>query len=83
MERTVAKRSARFADGMLFAPEAHEGFLHDVLRVRERADKLAREKHEPGSGFRETEFPIFISGDILHDLLRVFHIETPLLGIFV
>ena len=68
---------------MLFAPEPDECFLDDVLRVRNGADELAREEDEAGSGFGETGFPIFISGDILHDLFTVFVIETPPTGAFV
>ena len=64
-------------DGMLFAPEADERFLDNVLRIRRGADKLPGEENEPGRGFSEASFPIFMSGDILHDLFRVFHMETP------
>src|SRR4051812_33374500 len=42
-------------DRMLFAPEADESFLHDVLRVGRRTDPLAREEHEPRSKLCETD----------------------------
>ena len=53
---------------MLLAPEPHERVLHDVLGVRQLPDKLAGEEDEPGCQFRETNFPIFMSDDIFHDL---------------
>ena len=36
------------------------------------ADELAGEKDKPRRQFRETNFPIFMSDDILHDLFTVF-----------
>jgi hypothetical protein len=70
-------------DGMLLAPEADKRFLHDVLGIRGGADKLAREEDQPGRGFGEASFPIFMSADILHDLFTVFAIETPPIASFV
>lgn len=46
-------------------------------------NELSREKDEAGRGFRETEFPIFMNGDIFHDLFTVFYIETPPTEAFV
>jgi hypothetical protein len=57
---------------MLFAPEADERVLDDVLGVRGSADKLAGKEDQPRPQLRETNFPIFMSDDILHDLLTVF-----------
>jgi hypothetical protein len=58
---------------MLFAPEANERFLHDVFGIGDGLDELSREKHEARRDFAETNFPIFINGDIVHDLFTVFH----------
>ena len=57
---------------MLLAPETNKCVLHDVLGVRGGADKLAGEQDKPRCQFRETNFPIFMSDDILHDLFTVF-----------
>src|SRR3954464_8110299 len=53
---------------MLFAPEFDERVLHDVFGIGDRLDELAGKENEAGRGFGKTNLPIFISGDILHDL---------------
>jgi hypothetical protein len=57
---------------MLLPPETNESILDDVLGVCDRPDKLAGEQDKPWRKFRETNLPIFINGDILHDLFTVF-----------
>ena len=70
-DRGVKERA--ILDRMLFAPEADERVLDDVLGVRGSADKLAGKENEPRPQLRETNFPIFfMSDDIFHDLLTVF-----------
>src|SRR4051812_42946864 len=53
---------------MLFAPELDERVLHNVLGIGDRLHELAGKENEAGRGFGKTNLPIFISGDILHDL---------------
>ncbi len=77
------KEKRAIGDRMLLAPELNERFLHDILGVRDGANKLARKEDEAGRGFCETDFPIFVCGDILHDLFRVFDVTTPPALIFV
>ena len=55
---------------MLLAPETNERVLDDVLGIRAGADELAGEKDKPRCQFRETNFPIFMSDNILHDLFN-------------
>jgi hypothetical protein len=57
---------------MLLAPETNERVLDDVLGIRAGADKLAGKQDKPRPQLRETNFPIFMSDDILHDLFTVF-----------
>lgn len=57
---------------MLLAPKADESVLDDVLGIRAGADELAGKQDQPRRKFRETNFPIFMSDDILHDLFTVF-----------
>ena len=63
--------------GVLLAPETDERFLDDILRVGAGAHELPRKEDKPGRSFSEANFPVFMSGDIFHDLDRVFHNRTP------
>src|SRR3984893_16728174 len=44
--------------------------LHHVLSVGRAPDPLPGEQDQPGRKLRKTDFPIFMSGDILHDPSR-------------
>ena len=57
-------------DRMFLAPEANESVLDDVLGIRQLPNKLAGEQDKPRCQFRETNFPIFMSDNILHDLFN-------------
>jgi 5'-deoxynucleotidase YfbR-like HD superfamily hydrolase len=58
---------------MIAPPKPDESILHHIFRVGCRAHPLTRKKDEPRGELRKTNFPIFMAGDILHDLFRVFH----------
>ncbi len=64
-------------DGMLLPPEANKCILDDVFGIGDRVNPLPREQDEARSELGKTDFPIFMRGDILHDLFRVFTFETP------
>jgi len=61
-------------DVMIAPPKSNECFLDNVLRVGLRTHPLPREKHQPRSKLRKAGFPIFMRGDIVHDLFTVFYI---------
>ena len=58
---------------MLFSPKPNERFLNNVFRIGCRSRPLAREKHQAGRELRKANLPIFIGGDIFHDLFTVFY----------
>ena len=58
---------------MLFSPEPDESFLDNVFGVGGRSRPLPREEHEAGRKLRKAGLPIFIGGNILHDLFTVFY----------
>lgn len=55
---------------MLLAPKLDERVLNDVLGIGDGLHELPRKQNEPRRDFGKTNFPIFISGDILHDLSK-------------
>ena len=67
-----SEEQSAIVDRMFFAPETNESVLHDVLGVRQLPHELAGEEDKPWRKFRETNFPIFMSDDILQDLFTVF-----------
>jgi len=62
---------------VIASPKLDECFLNDVFRVSARPHPLPGEKQQAGCEFRKTTPPIFVSGDILHDLSRSFIFKTP------
>jgi ketosteroid isomerase-like protein len=56
--------------GKIAPPEPHESFLHHVFGVGSVGYPLPGKEEKPGSEVRKTDFPIFMSGDILHDPSR-------------
>ncbi len=63
------------AQGKIPAPKAHESFLDHVFGIGRTAHPLPGEKEKTGSEFRKTDFPIFMSGDILHDPSRSLNLK--------
>ena len=63
------KQGAIF-DAEIASPEADESILHHILGVRCTSDPLPGEQDQTRCQFRKTDFPIFMSGDILHDPSR-------------
>ena len=61
------------ANVVMPSPKFDERFLNNIFRVSRRARPLPGEKHEAGREFRKASLPIFIGGDILHDLFTVFY----------
>src|ERR1700731_1377639 len=66
-------KEAAIRDVMLFSPETDESFLDNVLRVGCRSRPLPREQQQAGRELGKAILPIFIGGDILHDLFTVFY----------
>jgi len=66
-------KQTAISDVVLFSPETNERFLDNVFGVGRRARPLSREQHEAGRELRKASLPIFIGGDILHDLFTVFY----------
>ncbi|HXP34020.1 MAG TPA: hypothetical protein VN827_00570, partial [Chthoniobacterales bacterium] len=69
--RRVKKAAIR--DVMLFSPETNESFLDNVLGVSRRSRPLPRKQQQAGCELGKANLPIFIGGDILHDLFTVFY----------
>jgi len=63
------KQSAVF-DAEIASPESNKSVLHHVLGIGWAPDPLAGKQDQPGGELRKTDFPIFMSGDILHDPSR-------------
>src|SRR5438105_7615535 len=76
------KQSA-IVDTMIAAPKAHKRLLNNIFCVCWGAHPLPGKKYQPWRELRKTNFPIFMSGDILHDPFTVFTFETPPTGEFV
>ena len=70
------KQSA-IVDAMIAAPKADKRILNNIFCVCPGAHPLPGKKYQPGRELRKTNFPIFMSGDILHDPFTVFTFETP------
>src|SRR5438132_8055650 len=60
-------------DVVSFSPETDESFLDNVFRIGRRSRPLPRKQHQAGCELGKASLPIFISGDILHDLFTVFY----------
>jgi len=60
-------------DRMAAPPKANECFLNDIFRVGPRPHPLPRKKQQARCERGKTNFPIFMSRDILHDLFTVFY----------
>jgi hypothetical protein len=60
---------------VLFSPKTNESFLDNVFRVGRRSRPLPREQQQAGCELGKANLPIFIGGDILHDLFTVFYIQ--------
>src|SRR5438094_956528 len=52
------------------SPEPDKSFLHHVVGISRAPHPLPGEQNQPGRELRKTDFPIFMSGDILHDPSR-------------
>src|SRR5262249_8711441 len=66
-------KQAAVGDVVLFSPETNERFLDNVFGVRRGTRPLSRKQHQAGRELRKASLPIFIGGDILHDLFTVFY----------
>src|SRR5438552_1019397 len=64
-------------DAMIAAPKAHKRILNNIFCICRGAHPLSGKKYQPRRELRKTNFPIFMSGDILHDPFTVFTFETP------
>jgi hypothetical protein len=69
--RRVKKAAVR--DVMFFSPKTDESFLDNVFGVGRRSRPLPREQQQAGCELSKANLPIFIGGDILHDLFTVFY----------
>jgi hypothetical protein len=58
---------------VFFSPKTDESFLDNVLGISCRSRPLPREQQQPGCELSKANLPIFIGGDILHDLFTVFY----------
>ena len=76
-------KQGAIVDVVIAPPKANERFLDDVLRVGPRPHPLPRKKQQTGTKLRKTNFPIFVGGDIIHDLFTVFIVKTPPTADFV
>ena len=63
------KQGAVF-DAEIASPESNKSVLYHVLGISWTPDPLPGEQDQPGRELRKTDFPIFMSGDILHDPSR-------------
>src|SRR5437870_10505919 len=63
------KQGAVF-DAEIASPESNKSVLYHGLGISCTPDPLPGEQDQPGREFRKTDFPIFMSGDILHDPSR-------------
>src|SRR6266699_727971 len=63
------KQGAVF-DAEIASPESNKSVLHHVLGIGSAPDPLPGKQDQPGRELRKTDFPIFMSGDILHDPSR-------------
>src|SRR5437667_8756470 len=63
------KQGAVF-DAEIASPESNKSVLHHVLGIGWSPDPLAGKQDQPVGELRKTDFPIFMSGDILHDHSR-------------
>src|SRR5437868_13060700 len=59
------KQDAIF-DTEITSPESNKSLLHHILGIGRAPDALPGEQDQPGRELRKTDFPIFMSGDILH-----------------
>src|SRR5436305_7591853 len=57
-------------DAKIASPEPNKSVLYHVLGISWTPDPLPGEQDQPGGELRKTDFPIFMSGDILHDPSR-------------
>ncbi len=60
-------------DRMMAPPKANKWFLNDIFRVGPRPHPLPRKKQQARRERGDTNFPIFMSRDIVHDLFTVFY----------
>jgi len=58
---------------MIAPPKANKWFLNDIFRVGPRPHPLPRKKQQARRERGKTNFPIFMSRDIVHDLFMVFY----------
>src|SRR5205823_3984075 len=65
-DRCVKKST--IADVVISSPKLDERFLNNVFGIGRRSCPLPREQHKAGCELTKPSFPIFIGGDILHDL---------------
>src|SRR4030095_3123951 len=66
-------KQSSISNVVLLAPEADKSFLDNVFRVIRRTRPLPGEEHQAGRKLTKASLPIFIGGDILHDLFTVFY----------
>src|SRR5216684_679439 len=66
-------KQAAVRDVVLFSPETDESFLDNVFRIGRRSRPLPRKQQQAGCELGKASLPVFISGDILHDLFTVFY----------
>jgi hypothetical protein len=58
---------------MIAPPKLDECFLDNVFRVSRRRHPLPGKEQQTRREFKKATFPMFMSGDILHDLFTVFY----------
>jgi hypothetical protein len=58
---------------MIAPPKLDECFLDNVFRVSNRRHPLPGKEQQARRELKKATFPMFISGDILHDLFTVFY----------